>query len=58
MGRFTGPNRQYISDVKKIAETRPELVPRIRCGELTISGAKKELDRPEEAYWLIPPDMR
>jgi ParB-like chromosome segregation protein Spo0J len=37
-----GTNRQYVSDAKKIADTAPDLVDKIKSGELTIRDAKTE----------------
>jgi ParB-like chromosome segregation protein Spo0J len=38
-----GVNPRYISDVKAIAQERPEMVEKIKAGEITIPAAKKEI---------------
>ena len=37
-----GTNRQYVSDAKKIADIAPDLVDKIKSGELTIPDAKTQ----------------
>lgn len=41
----TGTNPRYVSDAKRIAEQAPELLARVKAGELTIPQAKAELRR-------------
>jgi len=40
-------NRQYIQDAKAIQERRPDLLDKVRTGELTIPQAKREIARAE-----------
>ena len=53
-----GTNRQYISDAKRIQKEAPELLDKIRSGEMKITEAKRELvkrNRPEAPP--LPPDV-
>lgn len=45
--KATGTNRQYVSDAKKLAATRPDLIEKVRKGEASIPEAKK-IARKEE----------
>lgn len=45
--QMVGTNRQYVSDAKKLRDEAPELLERVRSGELTIPQAKTELKRAE-----------
>jgi len=45
--KLTATNRQYVSDAKRIAEKSPELLRRVRTGELTIPEAKREIRKLE-----------
>lgn len=38
---MTGTNRQYVSDAKRIAEQAPELLDKVRAGEMSIPEAKR-----------------
>jgi N6-adenosine-specific RNA methylase IME4 len=40
---LAGTNRQYVSDAKKIQQESPQLLDKVRTGELTIPEAKREL---------------
>lgn len=42
-------NRQYVSDAKRIQEQAPELLDRVKSGELSIPEAKKELRKQDNA---------
>lgn len=44
---IVGTNRQYVSDAKKIEKTAPDLLPKVRSGEITIPEAKREIRRAE-----------
>lgn len=39
--QMVGTNRQYVSDAKKLRDEAPELLERVRSGELTIPQAKE-----------------
>lgn len=39
--KLVGTNRQYVSDAKQIAQTAPELLEKVRVGDMTIPEAKK-----------------
>jgi N6-adenosine-specific RNA methylase IME4 len=63
--KIVGVNPHYVSDFKKIQETRPELAEKIRKGEVKIVEAKRELKReqlgivsplPEEKFSIIYAD--
>lgn len=45
--QMVGTNRQYVSDAKRLRDEAPELLERVRSGELTIPQAKTELKRAE-----------
>lgn len=45
--QMVGTNRQYVSDAKKLRDEAPELLERVRSGELTIPQAKTEMKRAE-----------
>jgi rubrerythrin len=45
--RMVGTNRQYVSDAKNIAEKAPELLDKVRSGEMSIPEAKREIHRRE-----------
>lgn len=38
--KFTGTNRQYVSDAKKLRQEAPEQAERVERGEISISAAK------------------
>jgi N6-adenosine-specific RNA methylase IME4 len=40
---IVGSNRQYISDAKKLEKEAPELLSKVRAGEITIPEAKREI---------------
>jgi N6-adenosine-specific RNA methylase IME4 len=40
---IVGTNRQYVSDAKKIEKEAPELLSKVRAGEITIPEAKREI---------------
>ena len=40
--QMVGTNRQYVSDAKRLRDEAPELLERVRSGELTIPQAKTE----------------
>lgn len=40
---IVGTNRQYVADVKSIAQSAPELVEKIRAGETTVTQAKRDI---------------
>jgi hypothetical protein len=42
--KTTGANRQYVQDVKRIAEKLPELLPKMKAGEVTMAEALVEAD--------------
>ncbi len=42
---ITGTNRQYVSDVKRIAAEAPELLDDMRSGKMTVTQAKREVVR-------------
>jgi site-specific DNA-methyltransferase (adenine-specific) len=42
---MTGTNHQYVSDAKRIAQTAPDLIDKVRSGKATIPQVKKEHDR-------------
>lgn len=42
---IVGTNRQYVSDAKRIAQTAPDLIDKVRSGKATIPQVKKEHDR-------------
>lgn len=42
---MTGTNRQYVSEAKRIAQTAPDLIDKVRNGKATIPQVKKEHDR-------------
>jgi hypothetical protein len=42
--QMVGTNRQYVSDAKKLRDEAPELLERVRSGELTIPQAKTLLN--------------
>jgi len=39
---YTGTNRQYVSDAKRLRDEAPEILERVRSGELSIPEAKRE----------------
>lgn len=41
--QMVGTNRQYVSDAKKLRDEAPELLERVRSGELTIPQARRAL---------------
>lgn len=45
--QMVGTNRQYVSDAKRLRDEAPELLERVRSGELTIPQAKTEMKRAE-----------
>lgn len=60
-----GTNRQYVQDAKRIQEKRPDLISKIKSGEMTITQAKREIVRdevkrelqlPSEKYRIIYAD--
>lgn len=46
-----GVNPRYISDVKTIAKERPEMLDKIKTGEITIPQAKREIAESKETIW-------
>jgi len=42
-------NRQYVSDAKKLQQEAPDLLERVKTGEITIPQAKKELQKHKQA---------
>lgn len=40
---IVGTNRQYVSDVKAIAQSAPDLLPALRSGEKTVPQVKQEI---------------
>jgi N6-adenosine-specific RNA methylase IME4/ParB-like chromosome segregation protein Spo0J len=48
---IVGSNRQYVSDAKKLASEAPELLEKVRSGELSIPQAKQEY----KAQFAPPP---
>lgn len=42
---MTGTNGRYVSDAKRIAQTAPDLIDKVRNGKATIPQVKKEHDR-------------
>jgi N6-adenosine-specific RNA methylase IME4 len=50
---IVGTNRQYVIDAKRIAREAPELVEKIRSGELTIPEAKKGIRRAERVDHIL-----
>ncbi len=46
-GESVGVSGRYVSDAKKIQKEAPELIDKIRSGELTISKAKKQVNQKE-----------
>lgn len=47
LAKAHGTNRQYVADIRKIAEAKPEAVAEIKAGTKTIPQVKKELRRSE-----------
>ena len=47
VAQLVGTNRQYMSDGKRLRDEAPELLERVRSGELTIPQAKTEMKRAE-----------
>lgn len=45
--KMMGTNRQYVADAKKIEREAPELLERVRTGEMTIPEVKREMRRAE-----------
>lgn len=41
--KLFGTNRQYVCDAKKLAEEAPDLIEKVKTGELSIVKAKREL---------------
>lgn len=46
--RMVGTNRQYVSDAKNIVDKAPELIDKVRSGELTIPQAMHQLRKQEQ----------
>ena len=44
---LAGTNRQYVSDAKKVAAIRPDLIEKIRSGDVTLQEAKREIKQEE-----------
>jgi hypothetical protein len=54
--RAAGVNRQYVSEAKRIRAQAPDLLLKIKSGELTISEAKRRLKR--EKDWVADAEAR
>lgn len=50
--QMVGTNRQYVSDAKRLRDEAPELLERVRSGELTVPQAKTEMKRAEVKHRL------
>jgi len=50
---ITGTNRQYVSDAKVIQEKAPDLLERVKSGEITIPQAKREIRKQEVTQRLV-----
>ena len=48
IAKSAGTNRQYVADVRKIKQVKPELVEEIKAGKKTVPQAKRELAREQK----------
>lgn len=46
--KLVGSNRQYVHDAKTVAEKSPELIEKVKKGEITLPQAKREVQRAQK----------